>query len=71
MIIRRKVQKVFLLGSFFILMSAWGNSALADKRGYVWTYEYMTMPKGMWEVEMYATTEIPNMHRSNINSIKP
>jgi hypothetical protein len=31
----------------------------------------MTMPKGMWELETYLTTEIPNMHKSNINTVKP
>jgi hypothetical protein len=39
-------------------------------RSYVWTYEYMTMPKGMWEVEYYATTEVPNLQRSDINTLK-
>ncbi len=45
--------------------------AYADRRSYVWTYEYMTMPKGMWELETYVTTEVPNMRKSNINTIKP
>lgn len=43
----------------------------ADRRSYVWTYEYMTMPKGMWELETYVTSEVPNIHKSNINSVKP
>lgn len=45
--------------------------SFADKRNYVWTYEYMTMPKGMFELEYYLTAEVPNINRSNINTIKP
>ncbi len=30
-------------------------SVQADRRGYVWTYEYMTMPQGAAEVEYYLT----------------
>ena len=47
------------------------SSSYADRRSYVWTYEYITMPKGMWELETYVTTEVPNLHKSNINVIKP
>jgi hypothetical protein len=51
----------------------WASSGpgFADRRSYVWTYEYMTMPKGMWELETYVTTEVPDMHKSNINTVKP
>jgi hypothetical protein len=28
------------------------------------------MPKGMWEVENYVTAKVPNMHKSNINTIE-
>lgn len=30
----------------------------------------MTMPKGMWEVEYYLTTEVRDINRSNINTLK-
>lgn len=59
-----------LLFIVFVL-SLCANSAYADRRSYVWTYEYMTMPKGMWELETYVTTEVPDMHKSNINTVKP
>ncbi|MHC4741097.1 MAG: hypothetical protein ACYS8Z_04265 [Planctomycetota bacterium] len=39
------------------------NSANADRRGFVWTYEYMTMPKGHAELEYYLTHKIPDMHK--------
>jgi hypothetical protein len=29
------------------------------------------MPKGMWELEAYLTTEVPNLGKSNINVIEP
>lgn len=62
-----------LLGSvcsLFVIL-AFAQNSFADKRSYVSTYEYMTMPKGMWELEYYLTTEVPNINKSNINTIKP
>lgn len=44
---------LFLFGLFVILCIA--KYAYADNRSYVWTYEYMTMPKGTWESEYYFT----------------
>jgi hypothetical protein len=32
----------------------------ADRRAYVWTYEYMTMPQGTSEVEYYLTLKAPD-----------
>lgn len=58
---------VFTLGIVFGVTSF----SYADRRSYVWTYEYMTMPKGMWELETYVTSEVSNLHKSNINTIKP
>ena len=40
------------------------STAKADRRGYVWTYEYMTMPKGQMEIEYYLTTKIPDLHNT-------
>ncbi len=37
------------------------DPAKADRRGYVWTYEYMTMPKGESEIEYYLTTKVPEL----------
>lgn len=65
---KRESLKV-LVGLGLIMLIT--QSSYADKRSYVWTYEYMTMPKGMWELESYFTAEVPNMHRSNINTLKP
>jgi hypothetical protein len=39
------------------------NVAKADRRGYVWTYEYMTMPKGQSELEYYLTAKGPDLHK--------
>jgi len=38
-------------------------NAKADRRGYVWTYEYMTMPKGESEVEYYLTHKATDFHK--------
>jgi len=34
------------------------SSAMADRRNYVWTYQYMTMPEGKTELEFYQTTKL-------------
>ena len=39
------------------------NSASADRRSYVWTYEYQTMPKGASEVEYYLTHKATDLHK--------
>ena len=39
------------------------SHANADRRGYVWTYEYLTMPKGQAEMEYYLTHKIPDLHK--------
>ena len=38
-------------------------SARADRRGYVWTYEYQTMPKGHSEIEYYLTHKLSDFHK--------
>lgn len=40
------------------VLCALASGAMADRRSYVWTYEYQTMPKGMAEVEYYLTHKI-------------
>lgn len=66
-----KMRKCLLI--IFSLAVVFGitSPGYADRRSYVWTYEYMTMPKGIWELEAYVTSEVPNLHKSNINVIKP
>ncbi len=54
-----------------VVIFGFAQDSFADRRSYVWTYEYQTMPKGMWELEYYFTTEIPNIHHSNVNTLKP
>src|SRR3990172_13305163 len=43
--------------SLFILL---GNLAMADRRAYVWTYEYMTMPRGELELDNYLDFKSPD-----------
>lgn len=38
-------------------------TVFADRRSYVWTYEYQTMPQGKSELEYYLTTKVPDMHK--------
>jgi len=56
--------------SVVIIISNFATNLYADQRSYVWTYEYMTMPRGRWEVEHYFTSEVPDIQKSNINTLK-
>ena len=57
-----------MVGVLIILITT--QNCFADRRSYVWTYEYMTMPKGMWELEYYISNELPNVNKRNINTWK-
>ena len=64
----KKIAAVFticLLGTAGI-----SENALADRRSYVWTYEYQTMPKGMAEIEYYLTEEQINIEKTRPNTWK-
>lgn len=65
------MKKYLLIALTLAIIFGITPASYADKRSYVWTYEYMTMPKGMWELEAYVTSEVGNMHKSNINTLKP
>lgn len=65
---RRVVLLVLAFVLFTVLLPV--KNASADRRSYVWTYEYQTMPKGMAEAEYYVTTEVPNTNKKNINTWK-
>ncbi len=47
--------KVYIV---FFLIFAISSSLYADRRSYVWTYQYMTMPESMTELEFYQTTKL-------------
>ena len=57
------VKKIIYLLAVLVLSAP--NIANADRRGYVWTYEYMTMPKGTSEIEYYLTQKTPDSHNYN------
>jgi hypothetical protein len=65
-----KMRKYLLVifGLFFTLGIT--LNSYADRRSYVWTYEYQTMPKGMWELEYYFTSSVPKLEKSNVNTLK-
>ncbi len=46
------------------------QNSYADTRSYVWTYEYMTLPRGLSEIEYYLTTQVPDTSKSNVNTWK-
>jgi len=52
-------MKKQLLFYFIILCSV--ISAYADRRNYVWTYQYVTIPEAQTELEFYQTTKLNNL----------
>ena len=38
------------------------STAHADRRKYVWTYHYGTVPKGQTELELYQTTKVAELN---------
>jgi hypothetical protein len=60
MLLKTKKQ---MIGCITLLILLTACNAKADRRGYVWTYEYMTMHKGQTEVEYYLTHKAPDFHK--------
>src|SRR3989338_7316626 len=60
----------FIVFCVSLVMSVLALPSLADRRSYVWTYEYATMPRGMAEVEYYNTLEFPDTANSKVNTWK-
>ena len=58
------------LGLSLLILFGIAPLSYADRRSYVWTYEYQTMPKGMWELEYYFTSLLPNLDKTSINTLK-
>ena len=56
------MRKVRLFGAIVCLCLIFviTKDSFADRRSYVWTYEYQTLPKGMSEIEYYDTMKIPD-----------
>lgn len=52
-----------MIGCMMLLVLFAADTARADRRSYVWTYEYLTMRKGHSEIEYYLTHKIPDFHQ--------
>src|SRR3989338_6269846 len=62
-------MKKYLLGIICLALTfGIASTSYADRRSYVWTYEYQTMPKGMAEIEYYLTAAVPDTAESNVNT---
>ena len=59
--------RILVLSLVFTAL-AFVQGTFADRRGMVWTYEYMTMPKGVFEVEYYLTEKQPNIKKATPNT---
>lgn len=56
---------------FFVLALAWGvQDVFAHARSYVWTQEYKTLPKGVFELENFVTMKVPDGKTTNKNTIE-
>lgn len=46
-----------------LLFSILTADSMADRRNYVWTYQYLTMPKNATELEFYQTTMLSEIEK--------
>jgi hypothetical protein len=46
------------------------QESYADRRSYVWTYEYQTLPQGMSEIEYYGTIKVPDTNDPGIKTFE-
>lgn len=51
------MRKITCMLIFLMLTLLISSRAMADRRSYVWTYEYLTVPQGETEAEYYYTLE--------------
>jgi len=70
MLLKTKKQTTGYVMLLLVLLGA--SLARGDRRSYVWTYEYMTMPKGHSELEYYLTHKVTDFHDyDNKNTWQP
>ncbi len=65
---RSVILSSLTIGVFLVLGIT--QDSFADRRSYVWTYEYQTLPKGMSEVEYYETMKMPDTNDSGIKTFE-
>lgn len=63
---RRKFLFLYLI-FLIVFFSVGSHPAFADRRSYVWTYEYLTMPKGKAELEHYLTLKLPDFANKDLH----
>ncbi|HDP98186.1 MAG TPA: hypothetical protein ENN22_03255 [bacterium] len=62
-------HSLYIYGIIIVIVLFFMSQPLfADRRSYVWTYEYLTMPKGMAEIEHYLTLKLPDVAEKDIHS---
>lgn len=54
------MRKYGIVTAGIMLSACFAATSHADRRSYVWTYEYATMPQGIAEAEYYLTAKIPD-----------
>lgn len=54
----QKVPNLFRIAGVLVVIFAIAVSARADRRKYVWTYAYQTMPAKTTELELYQTSRL-------------
>lgn len=53
-------RNYWIIVAGMVLSACLAETGLADRRSYVWTYEYATMPEGIAEIEYYLTAKVPD-----------
>lgn len=51
---------------YLATMSLFADAAFADRRFYVWTYQYQTMPAGNTELEIYQTSKLREVDQTEL-----
>lgn len=54
------MKKYWMAAAGMVLSACLAGNSYADRRSYVWTYEYATIPAGVSEMEYYLTAKIPD-----------
>ncbi len=58
------MPRYLVLAAFVLAVFAYTTNTFADRRFYVWTYQYQTMPQGNTELELYQTSKLRKVDQS-------
>ena len=65
---KNRFRGAFLFFILSLFLGTASREAFAHARTYVWTQEYKTLPKGIFELESHTTSKVPHGSASDENS---